>query len=161
MIINEKSINGSTVSVPNEEQDRKISKEYRELKRVKKERNKRNKERQWQVKKGTLKIIALLFICGFSVVYSYGNTFTKQKTLLDLKKEVRKVNEANDNLKVELLKFSNFEYVKSSAEQKLGMVAPDRKNALSLDLNKDNFQENEKIEAKDNNMLNFFKDLFF
>ena len=161
MIVNEKYMKGSLAVVPERKEDREGREKYRELKKAKNQRNKRLKEKQWQVKRGTLLCILLLFICGFSVIYSYGAAFTKQKELAKLQKSERDINMENDNLKVELLKFSSFEYVKSNAEGKLSMIAPDRSKVISVDLNRDNFKEESLVKEEKNSIVSFIKDLFF
>ncbi|MEW8956516.1 cell division protein FtsL [Clostridium sp.] len=161
MIVNEKYLKGTLAVSPERKDDIEVKEKYRELKKAKKERNKRLKEKQWEVKRSTLLCILVLFICGFSVTYSHGLAFTKQKELSGLQKEARNINTENDNLKVELLKFSNFEYIKSNAESKLSMVSPDRSKVINVDLSEDNFKDESSVKEEKKSIVSFIKDLFF
>lgn len=163
MILKEdKYVKGNVVIAPKREVDiERHKKESKDLQKINRERTKKMLAKQRIIKKSTLGIVALVFVSGCIVVWRHAVAFNTQKELSSLKLEVSKIRTENDNIKVDLLKGANLQYIKESAEGKLGMVAPNRNDVIRVDLNKNNFNEPQTNSKKKENILNMLKDLFF
>ena len=160
MLTEKEYVNGNNVILPNREDEPRVN---RENLRVKKKntanKNKLNEKRKKQ-HINTIKVIALVFICGIIVVWRYGVAYNVQKQLTSIKSEQSNLIRANDNLKLELKKVNNFKYIEENAESKFGMVKPDNNNVIIADLSKDNFKNQQEEKKKSVTFINKIKQLF-
>ena len=136
MLTEKEYVNGNNVILPNREDETRVN---RENLRVKKKntanKNKLNEKRKKQ-HINTIKVIALVFICGIIVVWRYGVAYNVQKQLTSIKSEQSNLIRANDNLKLEL------------------------NNVIIADLSKDNFKNQQEEKKKSVTFINKIKQLF-
>ncbi|WP_027624725.1 septum formation initiator family protein [Clostridium lundense] len=162
MIITEKEnyINGSTVLAPQFEPKREKKKDDKLEKQTEiKNRNKRVKN-----KFKILRNIALTFLVGVILIGRYSKIYNLQKQLNTTGQNINTLNKENENLKVELVKFSNVQYIEEIATKKLQMVKPTKESIIYCDMKKEIFkyENNAKTEnkSKENTLKNLLKDLF-
>ena len=84
---------------------------------------------------------------------------------LGLRLQINQVTNENEALKVDLLKVSSLENIKSVAEGKLKMVIPNKDEVVRVDLSKENFEkyinDEEKNAESQGNLLTKIKDVLF
>lgn len=154
-------INGNTVLAPDYTE---VESEYKKQKKVKKNSSKQKK--QPPLNKGKIIInILITFIIGTIVICRYSSIYNMQRSLAALKAETVSINKDNENLKVELIKYSNLQYIEDKAVKELKMVNPDKVSIVHIDLKKDNFKKtvepNDKKESKNvSKFIKFLKNIF-
>ncbi|WP_411679198.1 septum formation initiator family protein [Clostridium thailandense] len=145
MIVTNKDsyIHGNTVLqpeyVPYEEERR-----YEE--EAKKERLKKLRKAKKRLKKKVkvIRNISLSFIIGIIFVGRYCIIYNMQMELNLVKTNISELNKENDNLKVELVKYNNLQYIEETATNKLQMVPADKGAAIYANLDKENVKITEK-----------------
>ncbi|WP_097025804.1 hypothetical protein [Clostridium peptidivorans] len=141
MIIPEKKsyhsyINGNTVLAPEPE----ISQNERHKeKHSKKGINKGKKISSGKLK--ALRNIGVTFIIGVTLIGRYSMIYGIQRDLNAIGLEINSINKENENLRVELVKFNNLQYIEDVATKKLNMVSPTKSNIMYCNL------ENEIVKA--------------
>jgi len=94
----------------------------------------------------------------------YGKIYSLQKQLNTVNQNVNSISRENENLKVELVRFSNIQYIEDVATKKLKMVRPTKQSMIYCDMNKEIFKydNNNKDENKvsHNTLKEFFSKLF-
>lgn len=162
MIITEKEnyINGSTVLAPQFEpsEEKKQNNKFKKQTEIKK-RNKRVKN-----KLKIIRNISLTFLIGVILIGRYSKIYNLQKQLNTMNYDMNVLNKDNENLKVELVKFSNIQYIEEVATKKLQMIKPTKESIIYCDMKKEIFKYENNIKtenkSKENTFKNFFKDLF-
>ena len=154
-----KYIVGSNVLSPNRDSSALERERYKELERAKQERNRRIKQKQRKRKLSVIQVVALVFISGITLVWRDAKIYSMQKNLATAKREIETTRLKNEALKVDLLKVSSIEYVKTQAEKKLNMVEPQKNSAMAIDLSKDNFNLPKESTAEKNLISNFIDNL--
>lgn len=127
-------IKGNTAFLP----ERKI-----EEKEVKEKQQQRNNKKLAQNKKKLTKdfmgMVFIMFILGASSLSIDGYVYTLQKELSNVELKVSSQLEVNEALKVNLLKISSIEKIKTTAEEELAMVYPEKTGTISIDMSKEYF----------------------
>ncbi|WP_055667646.1 hypothetical protein [Desnuesiella massiliensis] len=154
-----KYIIGSNVLSPNRDSSALERERYKELERAKQERNRRIKQKQRKRKLSVIQVVALVFISGITLVWRDAKIYNMQKNLATTKREIETTRLKNEALKVDLLKVSSIEYVKTQAEKNLNMVEPQKNSAMAIDLSKDNFDLPKENTAEKNLINNFIDNL--
>ncbi|MBC2580657.1 hypothetical protein [Clostridium sp. DJ247] len=163
IVVNEDSvIHGNTVLQPkyNPSIDKGIDRE-KEAKRKIKERNQRQRRLKDKVK--VIRNIALTFAIGLTLVGRYCYIYNMQMELNSIKSNIGETNKDNENLKVELVKYNNLQYIEETAINRLHMLPPDKSSAIYTDLHKDVIQYTEKKskEETQQNIWNKLKKMLF
>lgn len=117
-----------------------------EEKRVHKEKvAKRPKVKTYKLKKikGVVGISWLIFIIGGLTVGSYGNLYTVQKSLGDVKNEIKSIQADNEALRVDLLKFYSIHGIKEVAADN-EMFLPAKSETIDVKWSKDYFENIQK-----------------
>ncbi|WP_315114425.1 septum formation initiator family protein [uncultured Clostridium sp.] len=148
MIITDKNeyINGSTVLAPNSYP--KVKKDTKEKvtidrKALIEERNKRTKS-----KLKVIRNISLVFIVGVTIVGRYGQIYNMQRQLNTLNTKISDINKDNENLRIELVKYSNLSLIEEIATTKLKMIKPTKADIMYVDMTKDAIKEGENVNKK-------------
>lgn len=134
-VYNEKiMIDGNTVLAPSHVPYRE-SEHERQVKRNKA----RNKAKNKNINKKVIimRNIMIAFIVGITLVGRYCIIYNLQSELNTTKQSIAAFSKENENLKVELVKYNNIQYIEDVAINKLGMVTPDRNDAIYADISKD------------------------
>lgn len=135
IVVNDnRAINGNTVLAPTPEKKEQGDKKQQLKKNLNEEKRKSIKR-----KLSILRNIALLFMIGILLLGRYSAIYGMQRNLADINNQINDMNVDNDNLKVELVKFDNIDYIKDIADKKLHMVEPTKDSVIYSDLSKDNF----------------------
>lgn len=103
-------------------------------------KNRLNRKQKLKNRKSIMSV-ALVFLCGVMVISRYSTAYSYQKQLASMKAEQKVLTQANDDLKVNILKVSNFKAIEESAASKYNMSEPDAHNIIIADLSKDNFSD--------------------
>ncbi len=120
-----------------------------EKKRLKERaKNKRLKQKRVKNKFKIIRNIVFSFIIGVTLVGRYCIIYNMQKELNSIKFNTNEMNNENENLKVELVKYNNIQYIEEFAVNKLHMFSPDKGSAIYTDLNKENIKSIDKKNEK-------------
>ena len=138
IVVNEDSfIQGNTVLKP-QYRPTKDNKSY------KKRKLKRKTQKRIKNKVKIIKNIVLAFIVGLALVGRYCIIYNMQMELNSTKRSINEINRENENLKVELVKYNNLQYIDDIAINKLQMLPPDKGAAVYVDLYKENIKITDK-----------------
>lgn len=138
--------NGNAALMPDAETQK--NNEYEKLKREKievKENIKRNSAKR---KLSMLKRIMICFAMGIFLIYRYSVILGMQKNLNIMRNQASELNKENQNLSVELVKYSSMSYIEDNAVNKLHMKRYSRNNAISIDFSQKVI--NEPVQVKSN-----------
>jgi cell division protein FtsL len=128
--VNEKFvISGNTVLAPNYEP-------YRESEQKRQVRENRISKKNINKKIIVMRNIMIAFIVGITLVGRYCILYNLQSELNTSKQNIAELNKENENLKVDLVKYNNIQYIEDVAVNKLGMVTPNRNDAIYADVSK-------------------------
>lgn len=141
-------VRGNTVLAPTYQPDK--NKEYEKLKKAKNQSISAKKEREASSKVKALLSIACIFALGILVVWRYSVIYGMQQNLNKTKSDIVEIGRDNENLKVELVKFCSMAYVEDYAVNKLKMVRPEKETISHINLDKQNFAYNVKVNDKSN-----------
>lgn len=144
IVVNENSvIRGNTVLKPEYDpyKDKQAERD-KERKRKIKQNKQRNKRMKSKVK--IMRNIALTFIIGMTLVARYCIIYDMQRELNSIKSSISYTNRENENLKVELVKYNNLQFIEETATNKLQMTKPDKGLAVYTNLSKEVIQSREK-----------------
>jgi len=137
-------IKGSTALAP--ERKRKVQKpdkKYKQIQRRKKLQSKnlllRNKRRNDRKYIFTVAIIILSL--GFITISSDSKVYNMQKSVTDLNTQIKQTEEANEALKVKLLKFSSLNNIEQNAGTKLSMIVPKKEETVKIDFSENYFKD--------------------
>ena len=162
IVVNEDSIiSGNTALQPKYNPSIDIDEENKELKK-KKLKQKKIKQRRLNDKIKFMRNVVVMFIIGIVLVARYSSIYSMQMELSDIKSNINKVNRENQNLTVELVGYNNLQYIEDTAINRLHMVAPDKKNAVYIDLQKNVLKYTEKKKGEQQqNIWNRLKKMLF
>lgn len=104
---------------------------------VEKKQVKKNNSKKVKSKFIIIRNIVMAFIIGIVLVGRYCAIYNMQKQLNTTKTNITELNKQNDNLKVELVKYNNIQYIEETAVSKLKMVAPDKNKAVFCNISQD------------------------
>ncbi|WP_125152212.1 septum formation initiator family protein [Clostridium rectalis] len=157
---NEEYIRGNTALAPQVEPEIKKEKSKKKQNRSK-ILKKKNKSIQKKAK--TIKSISIAFIIGVALLSRYSYIYNMQQNLNNINKGITKLNKNNENLKVELVKYNNIQYIEDIATKKLKMTKPSKNSIVYCDLNKEVFKNQQKSDVKkteENIFKKWFSKLF-
>lgn len=131
-------------------------------------KRKRIKVNQDKIVRNKLKIIRnifCIFVVGVIIVGRYSKIYGLQREVNSINSTISKLNKENENLRVQLVKYSNIQYVEELSTNKLKMIKPDKNNLVYCDLKKqlvkvDNKLEDKNLEKNQSVMKKFFSKLF-
>lgn len=149
-------INGSIVSMPQEERNKREEESKRKREEERKRYNKKLKENRQFNRKVTLQIIALALFLGIISITLSSRNYVMQKKLIAINSEISSVNESNEAMQIQLSKQSALQSIASNAEN-LGMKVATKDDMVSLDLSQNYFEKLEKAkDIKDESKNGFF-----
>jgi cell division protein FtsL len=151
-------IDGNTVLAPNYVPYRE-SEHERQVKKSKA----RNKARNKNINKKVIVMrnIMIAFIVGITLVGRYCIIYNLQSDLNTTKQNIAALNKENENLKVELVKYNNIQYIEDVATNKFGMVTPDRNDAIYADISKETIITAESESNEGKNAVNVLAEKIF
>lgn len=162
MIVNEKNnyISGNTVLKPNYEPSR-----TQETKKRQEGNRAYKKEKTIKNKGKILFNILLTFVLGMTVVTRQCQISAMQGRLNKTQSNIVAYNKDNDNLKLELSKYSNIQFLEKKATGKLQMGKPEKNSITYDDLSKVNFSKEIVEQKKTTKMqiegiMNYLKNIF-
>lgn len=134
---------------------------YRESERERQVKRNKAKNKNFNKKVVVMRNIMIAFIVGITLVGRYCIIYNLQSELNTTKQNIVALNKENENLKVELVKYNNIQYIEEAAINKLGMVTPDRNDAIYADISKETIitAEGESNEGK--NAVNVLAEKIF
>ncbi|MDQ0149301.1 cell division protein FtsL [Eubacterium multiforme] len=128
-------IRGNTANAPQRKYD--DIKKDKSIEDAKKRKNKLLKEKKKKTRNGALQIALVIFVLGVLTIWRDTKVYNLQTQIGTLNNEIKVVNSENEALKVDLLKNSSLKNIESSAQKKLGMIAPVDAQKVNVDLSKD------------------------
>lgn len=137
-------IKGSTALAPERKKRvRKPDKKYKQIQRRKKLqsknillRNKRKSDRKY-----ILTVAMVIFSLGFITISGDSKVYNMQKQITDLNTQIKQTEEANEALKVKLLKYSSLSNIEQNASNKLSMVIPKKDETTKIDFSQNYFKD--------------------
>lgn len=139
-------INGNTVLAPSHVP-------YRESEQKRQVRKNVSRKKNINKKIVIMRNIMIAFIVGITLVGRYCIIYNLQDQLNTTNQNIAALNKENENLKVELVKYSNIQYIEDIAVNKLGMVTPDRNHAIYADISKDTIIASESESKNSKNVI--------
>lgn len=153
-------IKGNTAVQPkrSSEPDRK---KYEDLQKAKKERKRRKLEDERRKRKGVRQIALAIFVLGVITIARDTKVYSMQKSLADINREIKVINDENEALRVELLKVASLDNIKTNSESRLDMEVATKDQMIHLDLSENYFEdlENDKANEKNNEKSGLFSKL--
>lgn len=124
----------STVSKPNDKEIQKFKnfKNVKNRERIEKDKNKHS---------SIIKIVAIGFLLGITIMVRYSIIYSNQSQISNIKNEITNVRYNSDELKVQLLKFSDIKKIDEKSKTEFKMIEPKIANIYFYDLSKDNFSD--------------------
>lgn len=162
IVVNEEnSISGNNVLQP--EYVPYIDQEDKERELRRKAKNKRLKQKKIKDKIKVLRNIILSFIIGITLVGRYCVIYNMQRELNSISTNINELNKENENIRVDLLKYNNIQYIENIAVNKLHMIYPDKGSAVYTDLKKQNVKliDNKEKETQIKNLWNKLEKMLF
>lgn len=155
-------IKGSTALAPERKKRvQKPDKKYRQVQRRKKLqsknillRNKRKSDRKY-----ILTIAMVIFSLGFITISGDSKIYSMQKQVTDLSTQIKQTEEANEALKVKLLKYSSLNNIEQNAGSKLSMVVPKKDETMKIDFSQNYFKDSKSNASENNKETNLFSQL--
>lgn len=137
-------IKGSTALAPERKKKvRKLDKKYKQIQRRKKLQNKnillRNKRKS--DRKYVLTVAIVIFSLGVITISGDSRVYNMQKQITDLNTQIKQTEEANEALKVKLLKYSSLNNIEQNAGKKLSMVIPKKEETIKIDFSENYFKD--------------------
>lgn len=135
-------VKGNTALKPKRKStDHNVDKKYEDLRKSKIDRKIRLKDKHKKNRNGIIQVGSLILLLGIATVWRDANVYAMRNNLSNIKKEINQVTNENEALKVDLLKVSSLENIKSVAEGRLKMVIPNKDEVVRVDLSKENFEQ--------------------
>ena len=137
-------IKGSTALAP--ERKRKVQKpdkKYKQIQRRKKLQSKKNllRNNRKNDRKYVLTIAVVILSLGFITISSDSKVYNMQKAVTDLNTQIKQTEEANEALKVKLIKFSALNNIEKNAGTKLSMIVPHKEETIKIDFSQNYFKD--------------------
>lgn len=154
---NKNMVNGSNALAPQRipSKDRNTQ-QQRDLEKLRKEHQRISREKSINKKAKVLKNIILLFVIGIALVHRYSMIYNMEKNIIDVKKQISNLNDENESLRIDLLKYNNIHSLEEEALKNLNMIPKSRINAIYINFDKNNFKNNLKEGEEESNGI-FFK----
>lgn len=133
-------INGSIVATPKEEKRIKVEEEKRKREEEERKKRKRLHEISKYNRKCAIQIILISLVFGMVTVTLSSNNYIMQKKLHAINSQIDNVTELNEDLQIQLLKYSSLQDIENNAIE-LGMRIATKEDIVTLDLSKNYFQE--------------------
>ncbi|MHC1720975.1 MAG: cell division protein FtsL [Clostridiaceae bacterium] len=124
-------IRGNTVLAPKQMPSRET--EHNKQKNV---HSRKSSKKNVNKKLIIMRNIMIAFIVGIILVWRYCMIYDLQRNLNTTKQNTVTLTKENENLKVELVKYNNIQYIEEVAVNKLNMVTPDRNDAIYANISK-------------------------
>ncbi|AKA70245.1 hypothetical protein [Clostridium scatologenes] len=141
IVVNKENvISGNTVLQP--EYVPYVEDEQEKLRRRAKEKKLRQKRLKGKVK--IIRNITLAFTVGIILIGRYCVIYNMQQKLNSISNNINEINRDNENLKVDLVKYNNIQYIEDAAVSKLHMILPDKGIAVQADLDKEVIKTSDK-----------------
>lgn len=135
-------VKGSTALAPEKQQKGPVRKEdYDVLKKSQIERANRLKHKKNINKRKVLKAIAVIFAAGIALMFNEGRLYDKQQKLSKINKQINEINKQNEDTRIQLVRLNSLSNIKSTADNTLKMVIPQREEVVYVDFSKNNFAE--------------------
>lgn len=137
-------IKGSTALAPERKRRvQKPDKKYKQIQRRKKLqsknillRNKRKNDRKY-----VLTVAIVIFSLGFVTISGDSKVYNMQKQVTDLSTQINQTEEANEALKVKVLKYSSLNNIEQNAGKKLSMAVPKKDETVKIDFSQNYFKD--------------------
>lgn len=133
-------INGSIVATPKEEKRIKVEEEKRKREEEERKKRKRLHEISKYNRKCAIQIILISLVFGMVTVTLSSNNYIMQKKLHAINSQIDNVTELNEDLQIQLLKYSSLQDIENNAIE-LGMRIATKEDIVTLDLSKNYFQQ--------------------
>ena len=146
-------IKGSTALAPERKKRvRKPDKKYKQIQRRKKLQSKNIllKNKRKSDRKYVLTVAMVIFSLGFITISGDSKVYNMQKQVTDLNTQIKQTEEANEAIKVKLLKYSSLNNIEQNASNKLSMVIPKKDETTKIDFSQNYFKDL-KSNGSDNN----------
>lgn len=134
-------INGNVVRKPLRKTTEQEREKYKQLQRSKKNRQRRLKEERKRNRRAIMQITILIFFMGVLTIFRDSKVFAMQNDLANVNSDIKEEQLENEALKIDLLKGSSLDNIKTTAEKDLGMTIASKDNMVEIDLSENYFQK--------------------
>lgn len=156
-------IKGSTALAPERKRRvQKPDKKYKQIQIRKKLQNKNNllRNNRKNDRKYILTIAIVILSLGFITISSDSKVYNMQKAVTDLNTQIKQTEEANEALKVKLIKFSALNNIEQNAGTKLSMIVPKKEETVKIDFSQNYFKDlNSTVSENNTKETNLFSKL--
>lgn len=142
-------IKSSTVAQPKRKISEPERKQFDELQRAKKRRKRRKAKQEQNRRKAALQIALIIFVFGTISIARDSKVYSMQKQVTKISQEIKLLDDENEAIRVDLLKVASLENIRTSAEEKHGMVVATKENMVPVDFSTNYFEELDKEDAKE------------
>ncbi|GIM27988.1 hypothetical protein CPJCM30710_06540 [Clostridium polyendosporum] len=140
-------------------------KQYESLRRSKIERKNRLQEQQKASRKAATQVILLILVLGLITIWRDSKVYNLQNQLSITNKQIKDINSENEALRIEIIKSSSLENIKTIAENNLKMSVPEKEDIVKAAVTEDYFKDDTMLAIKqkkqDKNLLAKIKDALF
>lgn len=140
-------IRGNTAVQPKRREFEK-QKSYKDLHKEKIQKLAKLKEARGKTNRAFAQVVAVMFVLGCGTLIRDAKIYKLQSQLEQIKTDTKVVTDNNEALRVDLLKFTSIDTIRAKAVE-LGMVAPDNKKVVNVDMSTDYFPGVTKDSNKD------------
>lgn len=136
----ENLIQGNTVLSPKSQPFEPSHKDaQRKIEKRKKQIEKNKIDKRMHSKAKIIFHIVAAFCIGMALVYRYTALYNMQRDISKIERNIKAVDAENENLRIELIKYNNINYLEENSLKKLNMTYPSKNSIAYCDLAKDNF----------------------
>lgn len=139
--LEEYEINGNVVRKPLRKTTEQEREKYKQLQKSKKNRQRRLNEQRKRNRKAIMQIAIFIFLMGVLTIFRDSKVFSMQNELAKINSEIKTEQLENEALKIDLLKGSSLDNIKTTAEKDLGMTIASKDNMVEIDLSENYFQK--------------------
>lgn len=133
---NVRYFNGNAVLAPDFETQKNNENEYEKLKKEKIEAKENIRRNSAKRKLSMINKITICFIMGIFLVHRYSVILNMQKSVNSMRNQISELSKENQNINVELAKYSSMSYVEYNAVNKLQMSKYNKNDAIYVDFSK-------------------------
>lgn len=90
---------------------------------------------------GIFQMVMLMAVLGLITIWRYSTIYKMQDNLTKIREDIKVSTDLGESLRVDLLKYASLDMIKSKAEDKLGMINPDKGTTVTVDMTKKYFKE--------------------
>ncbi|WP_410506413.1 septum formation initiator family protein [Haloimpatiens sp. FM7315] len=134
-MMDKNSIRGNTVLKPSKNNET-SDESYKELLKKQKELLHKNRKKVLMKKMKIIRNIGVTFLVAMLLLVRFAVICNLKQNVANTEKNITKISKENENLKVELLKYDNIQYIEKIAAKKLNMEKATLNNALYCNLEK-------------------------